>query len=90
MIRPEGLGKGGSHRSPLTLRSVIFAPWPGQSLLPEMPSPLSKSYPSTKTELRSSLLPSPSLPFSLHSWPRVAGRQHACHVLCGLEPASPG
>lgn len=72
------------QQPPLMFLWVIFPPWLEQFLLPGMPFPLSKSYTSTKTELRFSLLPSLSLWFLLLSWPKAAGLKHTCLVLCGF------
>lgn len=56
------------------MRRVILLPtsppWPELFLLPGMPFPLSKSYPSTKTGLCFSPLPSLSLWFPLLSCPK--------------------
>lgn len=60
------------------------APRPEPALLPGVPSPLPKSYPSTKAELTFSPLSSLSLWFLLLSWPEAAGPEHTCLVLCGF------
>lgn len=78
------------RRSPLLplMQRVILLPtsppWPELFLLPGMPFPLSKSYPSTKTGLSVSPLPSLSLWFPLLSWPKAVGLEHTCLVLCGF------
>lgn len=62
------------------------APWHVPFLLPGMPSPLPKSYPSPQAELTfplALLQPWPALPVLL-CWPKAVGLEHTCLVSCGF------